>query len=53
MFFTPLMLLGKPFRRYAAWTTPEEMQTDIEYLLGDADAPISKGNSRKSSKVLY
>jgi len=44
---------GKPFRRYAAWTTPEEMQTDIEYLLGDADAPISKGNSRKSSKVLY
>jgi len=44
---------GKPFRRYAAWTTPEEMKKDIEYLLGKTKTPISKGNSRKTSKVLW
>jgi len=44
---------GKPFRRYTPWTTPGEMQTDIEYLLGETDKPTSKGNSRKSSKVKW
>jgi len=42
---------GKPFRRYSAWTTPEELEPDVKYLLGKAKKPLSKGNSREHSKV--
>jgi len=43
---------GMPFRRYAHWTSPEEIQADIEHLLNGTPA-ITKGNSRASSKVCY
>jgi len=38
---------GKPFRRYTPWTVPEEMHTDIAFLVGDSDSPRKDGKSRE------
>lgn len=36
---------GAPFRRYSVYTEPQNLEQDIKYLLGEAEAPTMTGES--------
>ena len=36
---------GKPFRRYSSYTEPQNLEQDINFLLGEASSPSIDGNA--------
>jgi len=36
---------GKPFRRYSSYTEPQNLEQDINFLLGEADSPSIDGSA--------